>query len=109
MDIVKMQKMEMVSCGIDWDVIWKCICVGYYYQVVKYKGLGEYINLWMNLGVQFYFISVLYVGYLLDYVVYYELMFIFKVYVFIVMVVDFYWFVDLGGVFYLVKEKGFLI
>jgi pre-mRNA-splicing factor ATP-dependent RNA helicase DHX38/PRP16 len=109
MDIVKMQKMEMVSCGTDWDIIRKCICAGYYHQAAKYKGSGEYINLRTNLGVQLHPTSALYAGHPPDYVVYHELMLTSKVYVSTVTAVDPHWLADLGGVFYSVKEKGFSI
>ncbi|KAH8175753.1 helicase associated domain (HA2) domain-containing protein [Sarocladium implicatum] len=109
MDIVKMQKMEMVSCGTEWDIIRKCICSGYYHQAAKYKGSGEYINLRTNLGVQLHPTSALYAGHPPDYVVYHELMLTSKVYVSTVTAVDPHWLADLGGVFYSVKEKGFSI
>ncbi|KAI9904925.1 hypothetical protein N3K66_001454 [Trichothecium roseum] len=107
LDIVKMQKMQMISCGMDWDVIRKCICSGYYHQAAKYKGSGEYINLRTNLGVQLHPTSALYAGHPPDYVVYHELVLTSKVYVSTVTAVDPHWLADLGGVFYSVKEKGY--
>ncbi|KAK1710145.1 LOW QUALITY PROTEIN: helicase associated domain-containing protein [Colletotrichum lupini] len=109
LDIMKMQKMEMLSCGMDWDVIRKCICSGYYHQAAKYKGSGEYINLRTNLGVQLHPTSALYAGHPPDYVVYHELILTSKVYVSTVTAVDPHWLADLGGVFYSVKEKGKLV
>ena len=107
LDIVKMQKMQMISCGMDWDVIRKCICSGYYHQAAKYKGSGEYINLRTSLGVQLHPTSALYAGHPPDYVVYHELVLTSKVYVSTVTAVDPHWLADLGGVFYSVKEKGY--
>ncbi|KAF6845256.1 pre-mRNA splicing factor ATP-dependent RNA helicase prp16 [Colletotrichum musicola] len=107
LDIMKMQKMEMISCGMDWDIIRKCICSGYYHQAAKYKGSGEYINLRTNLGVQLHPTSALYAGHPPDYVVYHELILTSKVYVSTVTAVDPHWLADLGGVFYSVKEKGY--
>ncbi|KAK1541817.1 helicase associated domain-containing protein [Colletotrichum paranaense] len=109
LDIMKMQKMEMLSCGMDWDVIRKCICSGYYHQAAKYKGSGEYINLRTNLGVQLHPTSALYAGHPPDYVVYHELILTSKVYVSTVTAVDPHWLADLGGVFYSVKEKGYSV
>ncbi|KAM0330000.1 hypothetical protein ACHAQA_004169 [Verticillium albo-atrum] len=109
LDIMKMQKMQMVSCGMDWDVIRKCICSGYYHQAAKYKGSGEYINLRTNLGVQLHPTSALYAGHPPDYIVYHELILTSKVYVSTVTAVDPHWLADLGGVFYSVKEKGYSI
>lgn len=107
-DIMKMQKMELVSCGTDWDVIRKCICSGYYHQAAKVKGLGEYINLRTSVTVQLHPTSALYgLGYLPDYVVYHELILTSKEYMSTVTAVDPHWLAELGGVFFSIKEKGY--
>jgi pre-mRNA-splicing factor ATP-dependent RNA helicase DHX38/PRP16 len=108
LDIMKMQNMEMVSSGTDWDVIRKCICSGYYHQAAKVKGIGEYINLRTSVTVQLHPTSALYgLGFLPDYVVYHELILTSKEYMSTVTSVDPHWLADLGGVFYSVKEKGY--
>lgn len=109
LDIVKMQKMQLISCGMDWDLIRKAICSGYYHQAAKYKGSGEYINLRTNLGVQLHPTSALYAGHPPDYVVYHELVLTSKVFVSTVTAVDPHWLADLGGVFYSIKEKGYSV
>ncbi len=108
LDIMKVQKMSMISCGTDWDVIRKCICSGYYHQAAKVKGIGEYINLRTSVTVQLHPTSALYgLGYLPDYVVYHELILTSKEYMSTVTAVDPHWLAELGGVFYSVKEKGY--
>ena len=108
LDIMKMQKMAMISCGTDWDVIRKCICSGYYHQAAKVKGIGEYINLRTSVTVQLHPTSALYgLGYLPDYVIYHELILTSKEYMSTVTSVDPKWLAELGGVFYSVKEKGY--
>lgn len=108
LDIMKMQKMSMISCGTDWDVIRKCICSGYYHQAAKVKGIGEYVNLRTSVTVQLHPTSALYgLGYLPDYVVYHELILTSKEYMSTVTSVDPKWLAELGGVFYSVKEKGY--
>ncbi|KAK4144670.1 P-loop containing nucleoside triphosphate hydrolase protein [Dichotomopilus funicola] len=108
LDIMKMQNMDMVSCGTDWDVIRKCICSGYYHQAAKVKGIGEYVNLRTSVTVQLHPTSALYgLGFLPDYVVYHELILTSKEYMSTVTSVDPHWLADLGGVFYSVKEKGY--
>ncbi|KAK4449429.1 P-loop containing nucleoside triphosphate hydrolase protein [Podospora aff. communis PSN243] len=108
LDIMKMQKMEMISSGTDWDVIRKCICSGYYHQAAKVKGIGEYINLRTSVTVQLHPTSALYgLGFLPDYLVYHELILTSKEYMSTVTSVDPHWLADLGGVFYSVKEKGY--
>lgn len=68
-DIMKFQKMELNSCGTDWDVIRRSICAGYYHQAAKVKGIGEYINLRTSVTIQLHPTSSLYgLGYLPDYV-----------------------------------------
>lgn len=106
-DIMNMQKMELMSCGTDWDIIRKCICSGYYHQAAKYKGSGEYINLRTNIAVQLHPTSSLYASHPPDYIVYHELILTAKVYVSTVTAVDPHWLADLGGVFYSIKEKGY--
>jgi pre-mRNA-splicing factor ATP-dependent RNA helicase DHX38/PRP16 len=108
LDIMKMQKMQMVSCGTDWDIIRKCICSGYYYQAAKVKGIGEYVNLRTSVTVQLHPTSALYgLGFLPDYVVYHELILTSKEYMSTVTAVDPHWLAELGGVFYSIKEKGY--
>jgi pre-mRNA-splicing factor ATP-dependent RNA helicase DHX38/PRP16 len=108
LDIMKMQNIDMVSCGTDWDVIRKCICSGYYHQAAKVKGIGEYTNLRTSVTVQLHPTSALYgLGFLPDYVVYHELILTSKEYMSTVTSVDPHWLAELGGVFYSVKEKGY--
>ncbi|KAI1397640.1 P-loop containing nucleoside triphosphate hydrolase protein [Hypoxylon fuscum] len=108
LDIMKMQKMQMVSCGTDWDIIRKCICSGYYHQAAKVKGIGEYINLRTSVTVQLHPTSALYgLGFLPDYVIYHELILTSKEYMSTVTSVDPHWLAELGGVFYSIKEKGY--
>ncbi|KAG6041295.1 hypothetical protein E4U41_005123 [Claviceps citrina] len=106
-DIVRAQNMAVASCGMDWDVIRRCVCSGYYHQAARYKGSGEYINLRTNLAVQLHPTSALYGGHPPDYVVYHELVLTSRVYVSTVTAVDPHWLADLGGVFYSVREKGY--
>ncbi|KAK9366717.1 pre-mRNA splicing factor ATP-dependent RNA helicase prp16 [Lipomyces kononenkoae] len=108
LDIVTFQKMLIVSCGTDWDIVRKCVCSGYFHQASKVKGLGEYINLRTSVTVQLHPTSALYgLGYLPDYVVYHELILTSKEFMSTVTAVDPHWLAELGGVFYSVKEKGY--
>lgn len=38
-DIMVQQKMNLISCGSDWDIIRKCICAAYFHQAAKLKVL----------------------------------------------------------------------
>ena len=107
-DIMTNNKMELVSCGYDLDIVRQCICSGYYHQAARRKGLGEYVNLRTSVSVQLHPTSALYnSGDPPDYVVYHELILTSKEYMSCVTAVDAHWLADLGGVFYSVKEKGF--
>lgn len=44
-DIMKMQKMESVSAGTDFDVMRRAICAGYFHQASRVKGIGEFVNI----------------------------------------------------------------
>ena len=109
-DIMTKEKMALVSCGTDWDILRKCICSGFYHQAAKVKGIGEYINLRTSVTVQLHPTSALFgLGYLPDYVVYHELILTSKEYMSCVTAVDPHWLADLGGVFYSIKEKGYSV
>ncbi|KAK4629525.1 Pre-mRNA-splicing factor ATP-dependent RNA helicase prp16 [Fulvia fulva] len=107
-DIMSSNKMEIVSCGYDLDVVRQCICSGYYHQAAKRKGLGEYVNLRTSVTMALHPTSALYnSGDPPDYVVYHELILTSKEYMSVATAVDAHWLADLGGVFYSVKEKGY--
>lgn len=107
-DIMGQQKMQLVSCGTDWDVIRQCICSGYYHQAARRRGVGEYINLRTSVTVQLHPTSALYgLGDPPDYVIYHELILTSKEYMSSVTAVDPHWLADLGGVFYSLKSKEY--
>ncbi|KAJ3871174.1 P-loop containing nucleoside triphosphate hydrolase protein [Lentinula edodes] len=95
-DIMKFQKMEIVSAGTDFDVIRKAIAAGYFHQAVRVKGIGEYST---ALDVRGFYTP--------SYVVYHELILTSKEYITQVTAVDPYWFAEFGSVFYSVKVKNF--
>ncbi|KAJ3770349.1 pre-mRNA splicing factor [Lentinula raphanica] len=107
-DIMKFQKMEIVSAGTDFDVIRKAITAGYFHQAARVKGIGEFVNIRSGLPTHLHPTSALYgLGYTPSYVVYHELILTSKEYMTQVTAVDPYWLAELGSVFYSVKEKNF--
>lgn len=46
-DIMVQQRMNLISCGSDWDIIRKCICAAYFHQAAKLKVLPA---LWLLLS-----------------------------------------------------------
>lgn len=44
-EIMDQHKMDLRSCGSDWDVVRRCICSAYFHQGSRLKGLGEYVSL----------------------------------------------------------------
>lgn len=44
-DIMKMQKLAIISAGTDYDIVRKAVCAGYFHQAAKVKGIGEYVNI----------------------------------------------------------------
>jgi pre-mRNA-splicing factor ATP-dependent RNA helicase DHX38/PRP16 len=42
---MKIQKLELLQCGSDWDVVRKAICAAYFFQAAKSKSVTEYSNL----------------------------------------------------------------
>ncbi|KAJ7671951.1 putative PRP16-RNA-dependent ATPase [Mycena rosella] len=107
-DIMKFQKMELISAGTDFDVLRKAIAAGYFHQAARAKGIGEFVNIRSGLPTHLHPTSALYgLGYTPTYVVYHELILTSKEYMTQVTSIDAYWLAELGSVFYSVKEKNF--
>lgn len=106
-DILIQQKLNVKSCGTDWDIIRKCICSAYFYQAARLKGIGEYVNLRTGMPCHLHPTSALYgLGTTPDYVVYHELVMTAKEYMQCATAVDGYWLAELGPMFFSVKETG---
>ncbi|CAG8494335.1 5517_t:CDS:2 [Cetraspora pellucida] len=70
LDIMKAEKMEIVSCGTDWDVVRKCI----FHQAARVKGISEYVDCRTGMPCHLHPTSALYgLGCTPDYIVYHEL------------------------------------
>ncbi|KAF9448842.1 pre-mRNA splicing factor [Macrolepiota fuliginosa MF-IS2] len=107
-DIMKFQKMDMISGGTDFDIIRKAITAGYFHQAARVKGIGEFVNIRSGLPTHLHPTSALYgLGYTPSYVIYHELILTSKEYMTQVTAIDPYWLAELGSVFYSVKEKNF--
>ncbi|KAJ7924374.1 P-loop containing nucleoside triphosphate hydrolase protein [Mycena leptocephala] len=107
-DIMKFQKMEIISAGTDFDILRKAIAAGYFHQAARAKGIGEFVNIRSGLPTHLHPTSALYgLGYTPTYVVYHELILTSKEYMTQVTSIDAYWLAELGSVFYSVKEKNF--
>ncbi|KAF8876489.1 P-loop containing nucleoside triphosphate hydrolase protein [Infundibulicybe gibba] len=107
-DIMKFQKMELISAGTDFDILRKAITAGYFHQAARVKGIGEFVNIRSGLPTHLHPTSALYgLGYTPSYVIYHELILTSKEYMTQVTAIDAYWLAELGSVFYSVKEKNF--
>jgi len=107
-DIMKMQKLAIISAGTDFDIVRKAICSGYFHQAARVKGIGEFVNIRTGLPTHLHPTSALYgLGYTPSYVIYHELIMTSKEYMTHVTAIDAYWLAELGSVFYSVKEKNF--
>ncbi|KAF9560184.1 pre-mRNA splicing factor [Agrocybe pediades] len=107
-DIMKFQKMELISTGTDFDVVRKAITAGYFHQAARVKGIGEFVNIRSGLPTHLHPTSALYgLGYTPSHIVYHELILTSKEYMTQVTAIDPYWLAELGSVFYSVKEKNF--
>jgi len=107
-DIMKFQKMEIISAGTDFDIVRKAITAGYFHQCARVKGIGEYVNIRTGLPTHLHPTSALYgLGYTPTYVVYHELILTSKEYMTQVTAIDAMWLAEFGAVFYSVKFKDF--
>lgn len=59
-DIMKFQKMDIVSVGTDFDMIRKAIAAGYFHQAARVKGIGEFVNIRSGLPTHLHPTSALY-------------------------------------------------
>lgn len=106
-DILIQQKLNVTSCGTEWDIIRKCICSAYFYQAARLKGIGEYVNLRSGMPCHLHPTSALYgLGTTPDYVVYHELVMTSKEYMQCATAVDGYWLAELGPMFFSVKQSS---
>ncbi|UYV65977.1 DHX38 [Cordylochernes scorpioides] len=105
-DIMVQQKLDVKSCGTDWDMVRKCVCSAYFHQAARLKGLGEYVNCRTGMPCHLHPTSALFgMGLTPDYVVYHELVMTAKEYMQCVTSVDGHWLAELGPMFYSVKES----
>ncbi|XP_065064439.1 pre-mRNA-splicing factor ATP-dependent RNA helicase PRP16-like [Rhopilema esculentum] len=105
-DIMYQLKMDIKSCGFEWDLIRKCICSAYFHQAARLKGIGEYVNLRTGMPCHLHPTSALYgMGYSPDYVVYHELIMTAREYMQCVTAVDGTWLAELGPMFFSVKDS----
>lgn len=97
LDIMKSQKMPLITSGNSWDVIRKSICSAYFYKSAIRKGLQDYRNFFTGLPCNLHPTSALFgLGSTPDYVVYHELVRTTKEYMQCVTMVDPQWLAELG-------------
>ncbi len=105
LDIMKSQKMAVISCGTDWDPVRKAICSAYFQNSGRLKGIGQYVNMRTGMPCHLHPTSSLYgLGYTPEYIVYHELVMTSKEYMRTVTAIDGRWLPELGPMFFSVKE-----
>ena len=106
-EIMESQKVKLISCGNDWDIVRKCICAAYFHQAAKLKGLSEYVNIRTGMPCHLHPTSSLYgMGWASDYVVYHELVMTSKEFMHVATAVDGEWLAELGPMFYSIKKSS---
>merc|ERR1711939_987302 len=104
---MEQQKLQVNTCGTDWDDVRKAITAGYFHNAAKQRGIGEYVNLRTKMPAQLHPTSALYgLGYSPDYIVYHEVVLTVKEYMSTVTAVEPYWLAELGPMFFSVREQG---
>ena len=105
-DLMKQQRLAILSCGGSWDVVRRAICSAYFYNSSRIKGIGEYVNMLTGIQSCLHPSSALFgLGYTPDYVCYHELISTSKEYMSCVTSVDGLWLAELGSMFFSVKES----
>ncbi|UZJ51768.1 hypothetical protein CBS101457_001088 [Exobasidium rhododendri] len=106
-DICKTLKLDIVSCGTEWDTVRKCIVSGFFHQAARAKGIGEYVNARTGVPLQLHpTSSVSGAGIQPQYLVFHEVIQTSKTYMHTVTAVEPHWLAELGGVFYSIREKN---
>jgi pre-mRNA-splicing factor ATP-dependent RNA helicase DHX38/PRP16 len=104
-DILNSHRIPILSCGIAWDRIRKCICGSYFHHAAQLKGVGTYIDMRTGLPAFLHPTSSLFgVGFTPDYLVYHELVMTTKEYMRTVTAVNGEWLAELGPMFFSIKE-----
>ena len=107
LDIMKSLKIELVSSGMDWDIVRRAICSSYFHNAARMKGIGEYFNLRTGVPCVLHPTSAIYaLGFTPDYVVYHELIMTSKEYMQCVTAVDPQWLAEMGPMFFSLKHMG---
>ena len=105
-DIMKTQRMPVVSSGGTWDIVRKAISSSYFYNSGRIKGIGEYVNMLTGIPAALHPSSALFgLGYTPDYVVYHELILTSKEYMSCVTAVEGEWLAEMGPMFFTIKES----
>jgi len=104
---MKSLKIEIISSGMDWDIIRKAICSSYFHNAARMKGIGEYFNLRTGVPCVLHPTSAIYaLGFTPDYVVYHELIMTSKEYMQCVTSVDPQWLAEMGPMFFSLKHMN---
>ncbi|CAH0519864.1 unnamed protein product [Peronospora belbahrii] len=105
-DIMKQQRVRLLSCGGRWDVVRKAICSAYFYNSAQMKGIGEYVNMLTGMPCHLHPSAALFgLGYTPDFVVYHELIYTSKEYMQCTTAVEGEWLAELGPMFFSIKES----
>ena len=105
-DIMKSQKVQLTTCGPDWDVCRRALCAAYFHQAGRLRGIGEYVNCRNGMPCHLHPSSALYgLGYTPDYVCYHEIVMTSKEYMQCVTAVEPEWLGEFGPMFYTLKKS----
>jgi pre-mRNA-splicing factor ATP-dependent RNA helicase DHX38/PRP16 len=105
-DIMKSQKVQLTTCGSDWDVCRRALCASYFHQAGRLRGIGEYVNCRNGMPCHLHPSSALYgLGYTPDYVCYHEIVMTSKEYMQCVTAVEPEWLGEFGPMFYTLKKS----
>ena len=107
LEIMKQQRVQLLSAGTDWDIARQAICSAYFHNAARMKGIGEYVNCLSGMPCHLHPSSALYgLGHTPEYIVYHELVMTSKEYMQCVTAVEPHWLAEQGPMFFTIKEDG---
>lgn len=105
LDIMRAQKVQIMSAGMEWDIVRRAICSAYFGNAASVKGIGEYVSCRTGTPCHLHPTSALYgLGYSPDYVVYHEIVMTSNEYMNVVTAVEPEWLAEFGPQFFTLRN-----
>lgn len=105
LEIMNEQKIKIVSCFDNMNLVKKCLVAGFFFNSSRLKGIGQYVNIKKNIPCSIHPSSAIYsLGYTPDYVIYNELIMTNKEYMSCITSIEPEWLVEVAPLMFNLKR-----